>query len=169
MYLERPRSENYKCMSCIQFFRSFPNRFIKRKRPCSVATKDPTPPAVTSVKMMAPHYVKVISGPQVHTPVDNIIEIWMRSKLCTCVWKKKKKSNIKENTSKINDNIDWPKITLKSTVERNYFGPHFFLIFAVFLRWLLKLIYILKVNLGTKLRSILGFLLEHLHLYQRRQ
>lgn len=47
---------------------------------------------------------------------------------------KKKKSNIKENTSKIKDNIDWPKVTLKSTAERNYFESHLFLIFTVFLK-----------------------------------
>lgn len=48
--------------------------------------------------------------------------------------KKKKKSNIKENTSKIKDNIDWPKVTLKSTAERNYFESHLFLIFTVILK-----------------------------------
>lgn len=48
---------------------------MKRKSPCSVATKDPTPPAITNVKMMAPRYVKVISGPQAHTPAENLIEM----------------------------------------------------------------------------------------------
>lgn len=125
-------------LNCIQSFKSYPCIGIKRKSPWSVATNDPMPLAVTSIKGWWFIGSSSFQTPQVHTPVDNITEIkeWVKNYALFF----QKKCNIEDSISKIKENMDRPKITLKSAVIRNHFGNKFFLIFIVFLKWLLKLV-----------------------------
>lgn len=121
------------------------------------------PLAVTNIKRWWFIGSSSFQTPQVHIPVDNTTETkeWVRNYAPFS-----KKCSIEDNISKIKENMDRPKITLKSAAIRNHFGAEFFLIFTVFLRWLLKLVWGTKISLSRKLMCLL---LEHLHLFQRWQ
>lgn len=57
-----------------QSFKSYPYTSAKRKSPCTAATNDPMPPAITNTKGQCFVEQRSFQTPQVQILVDNIIK-----------------------------------------------------------------------------------------------